>query len=177
MTHHKLQAGQPFPSITVPLLGGGSHTLGTPREGMDWKLVIVYRGKHCPLCTRYLQALNRALPKLHALRIDVIAASADAQHQAIAHLADAPADFPVAYDLTLDQMRALGLYITAANPAMGSERAFAEPGLFVINAEGNLQVIDISNSPFTRPDIDTVVGGLSFLRGLKQPFPVNGAHS
>lgn len=176
MTSTKLQADLPFPTITVPQLGGGSHTLGAPAKGFDWKLVIVYRGKHCPLCTRYLQSLNRALPALRELGIDAVAVSADSAQQAQEHMADGQTDFAVGHDLSVEQMKTLGLYITPANPAMGSERPFSEPGLFVINAEGNLQVIDISNTPFTRPDIDMVVGGLKFLRNLKEPFAVNGSY-
>ena len=28
-------------------------------------MVVMYRGKHCPICTRYLGELNDALPKFN----------------------------------------------------------------------------------------------------------------
>ena len=44
----KPTAGAIFPTITVPRLGGGEIA---PAVMPGWRLVIVYRGRHCPLCT------------------------------------------------------------------------------------------------------------------------------
>lgn len=174
MIAQKLNAGAPFPSISVPKLGGGTVDLGTPAEGYDWKLVVVYRGKHCPLCTRYLNELNQVLPGLNALGIDVIAVSADTESRAVEQIGQVNPAYPVGYDLTVEQMQTLGLYISGPKSGMNVERAFAEPGLFVINDAGNLQMIDISNVPFLRPSLESLAGGLRFIRGLTEPFPVNG---
>lgn len=175
MTAKALEAGAPFPSISVAKLGGGTVDLGTPNEGYDWKLVVVYRGKHCPLCTRYLSALNDALPDLNALGIDVVAVSADSEGRANEQIGEVGPAYSVGYDLSVEQMQALGLYISGPKSGMNAERAFAEPGLFVINDVGNVQMIDISNVPFLRPSLESLVGGLRFVRGLTEPFPVNGA--
>lgn len=175
MAAYKLKAGTPFPTISVPKLGGGTVDIGTPAEGYDWKLVVVYRGKHCPLCTRYLTALNQAHPELNALGIDVVAVSADTESRAVEQIGQVNPTYSVGYDLNVEQMQALGLYISGPKSGMNVERAFAEPGLFVINDTGNLQMIDISNVPFLRPPLESLVGGLRFLRGLTEPFPVNGS--
>jgi hypothetical protein len=45
-----LSAGHRFPDIAVPRLGGGEIELGVPGPGRDWQMIIVYRGKHCPIC-------------------------------------------------------------------------------------------------------------------------------
>ena len=46
MTHTtKLAAGAASPAITVPRLGGGEIA---PAGIGGWRLLIVYRGKHCP---------------------------------------------------------------------------------------------------------------------------------
>ena len=55
----KLHAGAVFPDTTATLLSGESVNLAKPKTGFDWKLVLVYRGKHCPLCTRYLNQLEQ----------------------------------------------------------------------------------------------------------------------
>ena len=55
----KIRAGAPFPNITVTTLDGNSTSLGEPANGHDWKLVVVYRGQHCPLCTKYLNQLEQ----------------------------------------------------------------------------------------------------------------------
>jgi hypothetical protein len=61
--------------------------------------------------------------------------------------------FPVAYGLSPDQMRTLGLYISEPRSAQETDRPFAEPGLFVVNPEGKVQIVEISNAPFARPDL------------------------
>jgi len=85
---NKLAAGAPFPEITVPQIGGGALTLGQPRDGHNWQLVVVYRGKHCPVCTTYIKKLNGLTERLHGLGIDVIAVSADSLDRAEPHVAD-----------------------------------------------------------------------------------------
>lgn len=40
-----LDAGTGLPVITLPLAGGGDMTLGGKA---DWRLLVVYRGKHLP---------------------------------------------------------------------------------------------------------------------------------
>ena len=60
MTTSKLTAGAVFPQITMPRLGGGELELGVPKNGADWQLVVVYRGRHCPLCTKYLAKVHEA---------------------------------------------------------------------------------------------------------------------
>ena len=171
-----LQAGQGFPTINVSKLGGGSLKPGKPEGNCDWQLIVVYRGKHCPLCTRYLQTLNELVPDFNALGVDVIAVSADSERRAKVQLADVNPDYAVGYDLSIEQMRELGLYISSPRLGMDAERPFAEPGLFIVNEEGNLQMIDISNVPFARPDLKAVLMGIKFYRGLDGEYPINGSY-
>ncbi len=173
----KPEAGQGFPLINVARLGGGELELGAPAHGHDWRLVVVYRGKHCPVCTKYLSALNALLPELNALGIDVVAVSADPQEKAEIQMAEVRHDFEVGYDLTLAQMRTLGLYVSQPRSAAETDRPFAEPGLFVVNAEGKLQVVDISNAPFARPDLKSLLMGLTFIRNPENNYPIRGTHA
>ena len=46
-----------------------------------WKMIIVYRGQHCPLCTNFLNALEQYLPELNEIGVDLVALSADSQTQ------------------------------------------------------------------------------------------------
>ncbi len=177
MASPKLAAGSAFPAIDLPVLSGGTRSLSVPRSGFDWMLTIVYRGKHCPICTSYLRELNAALPALTALGVDVVAASADSAARATAHMVDVSPEFDVAYGLTISQMQALGLYISGPRNGMDVEAPFAEPGLFVINGNGTLQVIDISNVPFARPSLEWIAKGLGFLRGPVKDAPINGTHA
>lgn len=177
MTSLKLAAGSNFPTISLPVLNGGLRSLSKPRNGFDWMLTIVYRGKHCPLCTNFLKELNAVLPDLVQLGVDVLAVSADSKNRASAHMAEISPAFDVAYDLTVVQMQSLGLYVSGPRNGIDVEAPFAEPGLFVINEDGALQIVDISNVPFARPSLEWVVKGLQFLRGRTETAPINGTHS
>ncbi|MGC3940712.1 peroxiredoxin-like family protein [Roseobacter sp. EG26] len=176
MTSQKLIAGSAFPGIVVPQLGGGDLTLGAPQAGRDWQLVAVYRGKHCPMCTAYLQELNTRLPEFHALGVDVVAVSADTEVKATDQMALVGPNFPVAYDLSIEQMHALGLYVSNPRSPQETDRHFAEPGIFVVNSEGAVQIVDISNAPFARPGFKTLLGGLRFVRDPGNNYPIRGTH-
>lgn len=177
MTSRKLAAGSVFPAITLPVLGGRTRDISKADAGFDWVLVVVYRGKHCPLCTTYLQQLNAALPDLHALGVDVVAVSADSEARAIAHMAEVSPQFDVAYDLSVAQMRELGLHISGPRNGTDVEAPFAEPGLFVLDEDGVLQIIDISNVPFARPDLTWIAKGVGFRRGPMKAAPINGTYA
>ena len=177
MTSPKLQAGKLFPVIDIALLGGGTATLSDRPEGFDWKLIVVYRGKHCPLCTRYLIELNEVLSDLNEIGVDVIAVSADPEERAAAQMADVDPKYKVGFGLSVDQMKALGLYISGKGNGVDVPGPFAEPGLFVVNESGDLQIIDISNVPFARPNPASIVQGLRFFRSRTEPFPVNGTQT
>lgn len=169
MTH--LTSGEAFPKQTVARLGGGTLVLGSPAEGRDWQMVVVYRGLHCPLCKTYLKTLQELAPRFHDNGIDVVAVSGDPEEKARAFADQVGLELPVGYDLSLDQMRALGLYISAPRP-QETDRPFPEPGLFVINEAGVLHLVDISNAPFARPDLASLAGGLEYVRA--NDYPIRG---
>ncbi|WP_371170685.1 hypothetical protein [Aliiroseovarius sp. 2305UL8-7] len=74
MTAFKLAAEKTFPVSKIARLGGGEFTLGKSLGVHDWQMVVVYRGKHCPYCSRYLQELDPLDPRLNAIAMDVVAA-------------------------------------------------------------------------------------------------------
>lgn len=174
MTSSKLAAGTAFPKVKTVRLGGGDLTLGIPSGKMDWQLISVYRGKHCPYCSRYLQELDTLAPRLNAVGIDVVAVSADSLDRAEPHIEQLGVNLTIGYDLSVAQMRTFGLYISEPRSAAESPRPFAEPGLFVVNEKGLLQVTDISSSPFVRPHLETLVGGLEFIRNPENNYPIRG---
>ncbi|WP_240990889.1 MULTISPECIES: peroxiredoxin-like family protein [unclassified Psychrobacter] len=170
----KLRAGSQFPDIQVPMLDGEMKTLGKPENGHDWKLVVVYRGKHCPICTKYLNQLETVKSSFADAGVDIIAVSGDSKQQLEAHLEELDISFPIAYGLTVEQMNTLGLYISDPRSEKETDHPFAEPGVFVINAKEEIQIIDISNAPFARPELEALANGLSFVR--KNDYPIRGTH-
>ncbi len=174
MTNHKLSAGQKFPSLSVNKLDGGQIDFLNPKGDFDWLLVVVYRGQHCPKCTQYLTELNELLPKFKEVGVGVVAMSADSEEQAHTQINKINPSFDVGYDLTLDQMKTLGLYISNPRSEAETDHPFAEPGFFVINESKQIQLIDISNAPFLRPDLMSVINGIGFIRDPEKNYPIRG---
>jgi hypothetical protein len=79
----------------------------------------------------------------------------------------------VGYDLSIDDMRTLGLYVSNPRSPQETDRPFAEPGLFVINPQGDAQIIDISNAPFARPELKSLLNGLRFV--ISKQYPIRGS--
>lgn len=165
----KLNAGSPFPSLPVATVGGGTVDLASQS---GWRMLVVYRGKHCPLCKKYFKTLDGVLDDLGATGVTVLAASADPQEKAEADVAGEGWRFPVGYGLSMEQMRTLGLYISEPRSPQETDRPFAEPGLFVINPEGRVQITDISNAPFARPDLSGILNGIKVIK--ERSYPIRG---
>jgi peroxiredoxin len=159
----KLAAGAKFPSMAWSAVGGG---FVDPASAPGWRLLIVYRGKHCPLCKTYLNTLNELLEQFRAANIAVCAVSADGKDKAEAQVAECGWTFPV------EQMRQLGLYVSDPRSPQETDRQFAEPGLFVLNPQGELQIVDISNAPFARPDLKSLLKGIQFV--IDKGYPIRG---
>jgi hypothetical protein len=69
-------------------------------------------------------------------------------------------------------MRQLGVYISNPRSPTETDRPFSEPGLFITNPAGVLQIVDVSNAPFSRPNLQTLLAGLKFL--LDNNYPIRG---
>ncbi|WP_444886912.1 redoxin domain-containing protein [Microbulbifer sp. JMSA008] len=176
MGNLKLAAGVEIPAIEVAKLGGGKIQLGKMEGSFPWQMVVVYRGKHCPLCTKYLRELNVLLPRYHEEGVYVTAVSADSAEKASEQMKEVKPDFPIGYNLSIPQMQQLGVYISNPRSPEETDKPFAEPGIFVINEAGKLQIVDISNAPFARPDLQTLLMGIEFIRNPENNYPIRGTY-
>ncbi len=168
----KITAGAPLPELDLPLAGGGEVHLGGQRDG--WQMIVVYRGRHCPICKKYLGALQEMAGDFADAGVDVVTVSGDPEEKAEDAKSEWGLDLPVAYGLTTDQMRTLGLYISNPRSPEETDRPFPEPGLFVVRPDGNVQIAEIANAPFVRPNLDYLLGGLKFI--MEKDYPVRGTH-
>lgn len=176
MTDRKLKAGDAFPDISAFSLSGERIKLGIAAEGCDWQMVVVYRGRHCPLCTRYLNQLEAYKERFRENGVDLVAVSADSPAQLEAHREKLEVSFPLYHSLSLEQMETLGVYISVPRSEQETDHNFAEPGLFVVNQEGNLHVVDISNNPFVRPELESLASGLEWIRNPDNNYPIRGTY-
>lgn len=165
----KTSPGTTMPTITLPTPDGGEVQIGGSGR---WQVAIVYRGRHCPLCRKYLKTLDGLLEEFRDAGAEVIAISADPRERAAEEVAEEGWGFPVACELSEDHMRTLGLHISEPRSAQETDRRFAEPGLFVTNPDGILQIVDISNAPFARPDLQNLLNGLKFIQ--EKDYPIRG---
>jgi peroxiredoxin len=174
--HSSIAAGSLFPSIMVKGLDGVEVELGKISDKADWRMVVVYRGKHCPLCTKYLNLLETYKDRIAKNGVEIVAVSADSKAQLEAHLDDLQVSFPFYYGLTIEQMKSLGLYLSNPRSEKETDHVFSEPGLFVINEKNQIQLVDISNGPFARPEIGVLAGGLEFIKAPENDYPIRGTH-
>lgn len=169
MNPNKLAAGAVFPAMRFEAVGGKTVD---PAGASGWRLLIVYRGKHCPLCKKYLGGLNEMLSDFDSAGVGVMTVSADTKEKAEAEVQESGWKFPVGYGLTMEQMRTLGVYVSNPRSPEETDRPFSEPAVFGINPEGKLQILDISNAPFARPDLAGLLKGLQFV--MSKGYPVRG---
>jgi peroxiredoxin len=153
--------------MTLPKLGGGNITIGGQKD--NWTLLVVYRGKHCPRCKKYLNLLDTMKDDWANAGFDVAVVSADTQEKAKADQAEFGWGFDLGYDLSEAQMETLGLYVTDPLSASESDRRFAEPGTYVIRADGSLIVVALSNGPAARPDLAELFDGMVFNKTNDRP--------
>lgn len=163
-------AGDILAPITVPKLGGGDLVLGGVRE--NWSLVVIYRGKHCGRCKKYLKILNDMRQKWYDAGFDVAVVSADPVEKAQADRDEFGWDFDLGYDLSEAQMATLGVYVSDPLSAAETDRRFAEPGVFVLRPDGSMLLISISNGPSARPELEELLDGMIFT--VKNDRPPRG---
>lgn len=173
-TTPKLAAGAAFPALEVRALSGETVDISRPTGEADWQMVVVYRGQHCPMCTKFLNALAGFRQRLLDIGIDIAAVSGDSKDQLESHLERLDVNFPLHFGLSEAQMQGLGLYVSIPRSPQETDHNFPEPGLFVVNGNGELQVVDLSNNPFSRPDLEILVGGLEWIRNPDNNYPIRG---
>lgn len=164
-----LRPGDAFPDLSWPSVDGGRVT---PAADPGWRMLVVYRGKHCPVCRQYLKTLDGLLDRFEEAGVRVYAVSADPIERAQPEAATEGWRFPVGGELMPDEMRRLGTFVSQPRSPEETDRAFSEPGLFVINPDGATQVIAVSNAPFARPDLEQLLGGLNFI--MSKSYPIRG---
>jgi peroxiredoxin len=74
MPMSRLRNGQPFPSLEVPAVGGGTISLPDDLAG-SYGVILLYRGSWCPYCNAQLAAFSRVAGTLTELGVKVVALS------------------------------------------------------------------------------------------------------
>ncbi len=130
--------------------------------------------RHCPICKKYLTKLEELKNKFLATGAEVVAVSGDPEAKAVTMAESAALTLPVAYGLSIEQMKELGLYISHPRSPEETDKPFAEPGMFAVNPDGKVQLIDISNTPFNRADLDELLETVEWIQ--ENDYPIRGTY-
>ncbi len=170
MINAKPHVGLHIGELNFPAVDGRkSVTIGQVKD--RWTMLFVYRGHHCPRCKRFLNKLNEALPAWVEV-MDVVVVSADSHEKALADKEEFGWEFDLYHGLTETQMRSLGLYVSEPLSEAETTGLFSEPGAFGIRPDGTLMLVDISNGPAARPDLEELLDGMKF--NIQNNRPVRG---
>ncbi|MDZ7703574.1 MAG: peroxiredoxin-like family protein [Trueperaceae bacterium] len=167
---------QPVPSLDVPTVGGGRWRLGDAAPD-NFTLVVFYRGRHCPVCSKYMRELERLLPDFSERGVEVVGISSDGAERAESAKTDWKLDnLTVGYDLSLDKAREWGLFISSgkgkSSTGHDEPALFSEPALYLVRPDGTLYFGAVQTMPFARPHFEDIVQAVDFV--LSKDYPARG---
>ncbi|MEO9274219.1 redoxin domain-containing protein [Marinomonas sp. 5E14-1] len=168
MSVSKVNAGITFPSFSALSVDNGKMVEIGNASG-KWQLVIVYRGRHCGCCKKYLNTLEKMQTAWHDAGFSIMTVSADSREKAQADITEFSWTFPVACELSEYEMRKLGLYISEPLSPNEADGLFAEPAVFCLRPDGTVQIVAISNGPSARPDLGELLDGMTFTINKERP--------
>ena len=173
---NRLFPRQVVPEISIDLVNGEKWQL-SKQKNKNFTLIVIYRGLHCPICSKYLADLQRRVDKFSELGVGVIAVSSDVKSRADQAKQDWQLDsLALGYGLELQTAKELGLFISSGRgkTSIGIEEPalFVEPGLFVIRPDRTLYFSSIQTMPFARPNFAEVASSLEFV--INNDYPARG---
>ena len=167
-----LTPGQKVPNLDLPLTIQARFKLSQQTPD-NFTMLVFYRGQHCLICRKYLEEIGGRLDDFTSRGISVFAVSMDSEERAqIADEEWATLDLPLVYDLSEQQARDWGLYISEKREGSDEPDIFSEPGLFLMRPDLSLYFAVTQNAPFTRPSLDQLLQGVDHV--LKDHYPARG---
>jgi len=123
-----------------------------------------------PICAGFAKGVQALEAKFTEAGYGLTLLSMDGAEKAKEFATKNEITLPVAYGLSEEQARSLGLYLSKSRPGTAEPALFSEPGLFVLNGKGQLAVVEMSNNPVVRPDLAGVLGGLQYMQANDYPL-------
>lgn len=158
------------PEIKIDLVNDTQWKL-SDQSPENFTMIVFYRGKHCPICKKQLQELQRKLDKFTERGIGVIAISSDTEEVAKATYEEWEiGDIPVGHNFSIEEARNWGLFISKG--IKKEPEYFTEPGLFILKPDGTVYWESIQSMPFARPSFNDVLSGIDYI--LNEGYPARG---
>lgn len=167
---------QPVPTLDVGVVGGGRWRLAD-RHPQSFTMIVVYRGRHCPICARHLGELEALLPDFDKRGVDTIAISTDSLDRAESAKREwGLENLAIGYGLDLRTARQWGLYISTSRgmtkSGLKEPTLFAEPGVFLVKPDGTLYFASVQTMPFARPAFASILSAVDYV--LANDYPARG---
>jgi peroxiredoxin len=156
MPMSRLHNGQPFPSLEVPAVGGGTISLPGDLAG-SYGVILIYRGSWCPYCNAQLAAFSRALDALTELGAKVVALSVDNEDTSAALVAKHKLRFPVGHSADAVKVAA------ATGAYVNDEPRYLQSTGFILAQDGTVRVAVYSSDAIGRLIADDVTGYIRYL--------------
>ncbi|MGB7370934.1 peroxiredoxin-like family protein [Erythrobacter sp.] len=167
-----LKPGQKVPELDLPLTIDARYEL-SQQDPEKFTLVVFYRGKHCPICKKYLGELSKHLWDFSSRGVNVVSVSMDDKERAcVIDKEWDTGDVPLAYDLSEEKAREWGLYISEKREGSDEPDKFSEPAVFLVRPDGTLYYASVQNAPFARPPLDELLEAIDFIG--KKDYPARG---
>jgi peroxiredoxin len=154
---NQLQPGDRFPTLHVPLTGGGTLDLPDDLAG-SFGVVLFYRGAWCPYCNAQLRAFQRATEALADVGAFVAALSVDDEATTKELVAKHGLTFPVGHSA---DARAIA---QATGAFVNDEPTYLQSTGFVLDPDGRVVVSVYSSGAIGRLVPEDVVGLIRYLR-------------
>ena len=158
------------PALKLNTLDHDVFDLDKP-EGKQGTLLVFYRGKHCPICTKQLSELDARLDDFAELGVDVVAISCDDEARAEKMKQNGNIErLKIAHSLSLPAARFdRGLFISSAREGSEEPALFSEPGVFLVTPERELYFSWVQSAPFARPPADDLLMAIRFKNEKNYP--------
>jgi peroxiredoxin len=157
-----LNAGDPFPALSLKLPGGESLALPGALAG-GFGVVLFYRGSWCPYCNAQLRAFQRAASSLTEVGARVVALSVDDEATTSELIAKHGLAFPVGHSADAAGVAAAtGAFVNADPP-------FLQSTGFVLDPAGRVVVSVYSSGAIGRLVPGDVIGMIRYLRDHATP--------
>ncbi|MXO85316.1 redoxin domain-containing protein [Altererythrobacter aurantiacus] len=167
-----LKPGDKVPTLELPLTIDAKFVLAD-QDPDSFTMLVFYRGKHCPVCKRYLTELAGKLDDFTKAGVNTFTVSMDDEDRAMTIDREwDTGDVPLAYDLSEEKAREWGLFISEGRPDSEEPAKFSEPGLFLVKPDGTLYFSVVQSGPFTRPPLDELVEAIQFV--TEKDYPARG---
>lgn len=152
-----LNAGSPFPDLTVDVTGGDRVSVREELAG-NYGVVLIYRGSWCPYCNAQLRAFERARDTLTELGVKVIALSVDDETTTKALVDKLRLTFPVGHGADADAVsRETGAFVN-------EEPTYLQSTGFVLDPSGDVVVSVYSSGAIGRLLPEDVAGLVRYIK-------------